>query len=118
MYLQNRVMFRPNQNAILIRFKTTAQKEIPVADGCIRIPMSSGQWHLQALSENTTEIVFDTTADPGGWVPSWVANIGSEDAPWETLKNLRDQLTTKLYQPSLKQVNNDFDWSGFSALRH
>ncbi|MEE2960895.1 MAG: START domain-containing protein [Myxococcota bacterium] len=118
MYLQNQVVFRPNQNSILIRFRSTVPKNIPVANGCIRIPNSSGQWHLQALSENSTEIVFETTADPGGWVPSWVANIGSEDAPWETLKSLRNQLAKKVYQPGLKQVNSDFDWSGFSALRH
>ena len=71
----------------------TYQSNEPVPSGYVRIPFSKGYWTLKPLSENKTLVVFEMQADPGGIIPSWLANMASSDSPWITIDNLRKILS-------------------------
>jgi len=64
----------------------------PVKNGLVRIPSVEGFWLLEKLGPNKTRITYQLQADPGGSIPSWIANMGSIDLPFDTLKNLQAHL--------------------------
>lgn len=58
----------------------------------IRISYSKGFWLLEKISPNQSRITYQVHADPGGSIPSWLANSAVVDTPFETLKNLKKYL--------------------------
>ncbi|MBN2805045.1 MAG: hypothetical protein JXR22_00160 [Prolixibacteraceae bacterium] len=76
---------------IMIVIKSIESKK-PVPDGFIRMPYSRGLWRMLPLTPNTTLVQFEMEADPGGYIPAWLANRSSVDAPWHTMKSLQEFL--------------------------
>ena len=44
-----------------------------------------------------TRVTFQTFANPGGYIPFWVANLVTTRAPLDTLNDLREHLKDKKY---------------------
>lgn len=65
---------------------------IPPKKGVVRMPSASGHWLLIVLEENKTAVTYQLHADPGGSIPSWLANATAVDMPFDTLKNLKKAL--------------------------
>ncbi len=38
------------------------------------------------------EVLFEVTADPGGWVPNWIVNFSVKYVPYFTCKSIREML--------------------------
>ncbi len=57
-----------------------------------------GYWELQELSKNKTLVTFSMQIDPGGSIPSWLANMFVADTPFNTLLNLKDLLESGNYE--------------------
>lgn len=62
---------------------------VPAREGKVRIPKAEGYWKLVPSSSGVS-VSYQMHADPGGSIPSWLANQTVVDTPFKTLKALRD----------------------------
>jgi hypothetical protein len=65
---------------------------LPKNDGLVRIPFLQGFYLLEEINANQIKITYQVQANPGGSIPTWMANTFAVDNPFNTLKNLRDYL--------------------------
>ena len=63
----------------------------PRRQGKVRISKCDGYWRIMPKGDGV-EISYQIHADPGGSIPSWLANATVVDTPFETLKNLRSYI--------------------------
>ena len=62
---------------------------LPVKDGLVRVSRVDGYWSLTPRVGGVVEVVYEAHTEPGGSVPSWLANSFVVDAPFETLQAYR-----------------------------
>ncbi|WP_082033753.1 START domain-containing protein [Pseudomonas citronellolis] len=62
---------------------------LPVVPGQIRVRELSGIWSLTPLGDGRTRVTYQMRAEPGGSVPSWLADSFVVDAPLDTLRTQR-----------------------------
>ncbi|MNT73268.1 hypothetical protein D3C72_2119520 [compost metagenome] len=63
-------------------------KYLPEEKGFVRVAKVDGFWKLQP-KDGGTEVTYQVHTEPGGSVPSMVANKFVVDAPFNTLKALK-----------------------------
>lgn len=80
-----------NNGGMLIKLKAMPDA-YPLQKGKIRIPRLDGFWKLIPKNEKQTEVTFQISAEPGGEIPSWLANAMVIDMPFYTLTNLKNRL--------------------------
>ncbi|KAF1069359.1 MAG: hypothetical protein GAK45_01123 [Pseudomonas citronellolis] len=73
----------------LIRHLQGDPTYIPEEKGEIRVPKLVGEWKLVPKGNGVTEVTYQVQTEPGGSIPSWLANSFVVDAPLNTLKGLR-----------------------------
>ncbi len=61
----------------------------PPEKGFVRVAQVQGFWKLVPKGADSTEVTYQVHTEPGGSVPSFVANKFVVDAPFNTLKALR-----------------------------
>lgn len=71
---------------------------LPEVAGRVRMPRLHSGWKLTPVSATRTEIELIGNADPGGWIPLWLANSVVTLMPKETLKRLRLQMDKPKYR--------------------
>jgi hypothetical protein len=64
---------------------------IPEEKGFVRVAQVEGFWKLVPKGANETEVTYQVHTEPGGSVPSWLANKFVVDAPFNTLKALKER---------------------------
>ncbi|MEG5263604.1 START domain-containing protein [Pseudomonas sp. JDS28PS106] len=64
---------------------------IPEEKGYVRVAQVEGFWKLVPKGPNQTEVTYQVHTEPGGSVPSMLANKFVVDAPFNTLKALRER---------------------------
>lgn len=64
---------------------------IPEEKGYVRVAEVEGFWKLVPKGPNQTEVTYQVHTEPGGSVPSMLANKFVVDAPFNTLKALRER---------------------------
>lgn len=62
----------------------------PEQKGFVRLSALEGSWRFTPKAPGQVEVVYQVHTEPGGSVPSWLANSFVVDAPFETLKALRE----------------------------
>ncbi|MCP1624709.1 START domain-containing protein [Pseudomonas nitroreducens] len=62
---------------------------IPPVKDRIRVPSVSGTWQMVPKGPKLTEVTYEMRGEPGGSVPSWLANQFVVDAPFESLRMLK-----------------------------
>jgi hypothetical protein len=62
---------------------------IPEEKGFVRVAQVEGFWKFVPKGTNQTEVTYQVHTEPGGSVPSWLANKFVVDAPFDTLKALK-----------------------------
>ncbi|MCD4736479.1 MAG: hypothetical protein K8R53_10570 [Bacteroidales bacterium] len=70
----------------------------------VRIKKGSGKWTAEVMGADTLQITFQMLVDPGGNIPSWMANMFIVDTPFKTLWNLKEIIKKEKYQ------NQQFDF--------
>ena len=65
---------------------------MPLTEDNIRIPQLNAYWRIIPKSETQSEIIYEGHADPGGSIPSWLANAVVVTTPYKTLKSLNKRL--------------------------
>lgn len=68
---------------------TALPQNVPPAEGHIRITKLDGFWKFIPVDAQTTKVIYQVAAEPGGSVPAWLANQFVVDGPFETLKAFR-----------------------------
>lgn len=61
---------------------------LPQEKGYVRVAAVKGFWKLVPKGDST-EVTYQVHTEPGGSVPSWLANKFVVDAPFNTLKGLK-----------------------------
>lgn len=61
----------------------------PQEKGFVRVAQVQGFWKMVPQGANQTQVIYQVHTEPGGSVPSWLANKFVVDAPFNTLKALR-----------------------------
>lgn len=64
---------------------------IPEEKGFVRVAQVEGFWKMVPKGDNVTEVTYQVHTEPGGSVPSWLANKFVVDAPFNTLKALKER---------------------------
>ncbi|WP_277960954.1 START domain-containing protein [Pseudomonas sp. RIT-To-2] len=64
---------------------------VPEEKGFVRVAQVDGFWKLVPKGADSTEVTYQVHTEPGGSVPSFVANKFVVDAPFNTLKALREK---------------------------
>ncbi|WP_017905718.1 START domain-containing protein [Pseudomonas asplenii] len=62
----------------------------PEEKGYVRVAQVDGFWKLVPKGDNLTEVTYQVHTEPGGSVPSWLANKFVVEAPFNTLKALKE----------------------------
>lgn len=73
----------------MIRHLQAAPDYIPPVQDRIRVPNVSGTWQMVPKGPKLTEVTYEMRGEPGGSVPSWLANQFVVDAPFESLRMLK-----------------------------
>jgi len=63
---------------------------LPEEKGYVRVAQVDGFWTLVHKADGMTEVTYQVHTEPGGSVPSWLANKFVVDAPFNTLKALKE----------------------------
>jgi hypothetical protein len=64
----------------------------------VRMPVFEGFWQLTPLPNGWVEIVCQLHAEPGGYIPDWLANSAAQKAAYQTLLNLQQIISRQKYQ--------------------
>ena len=64
---------------------------IPEENGFVRVAQVEGFWKFVPKGADQTEVTYQVHTEPGGSVPSWLANKFVVDAPFNTLKALKEK---------------------------
>ena len=65
----------------------------PEVDGLVRMPEMRSVWIFVRISENVTEVTFQQRSNPGGAIPSWLANAMVTSMPKNSLTALAKLVT-------------------------
>ena len=57
--------------------------------GKVRIEEMRGRWLLTPVANDSVNVVYEMSIDPGGNIPKWVVNSMAVDLPFYTLNKLR-----------------------------
>ncbi|QCU90205.1 START domain-containing protein [Thiomicrorhabdus sediminis] len=69
-----------------------APERYPLQANRIRIPKLDGFWLIEKLDANLTQVTLQISAEPGGEIPSWLANALVIDMPYYSLSALKTQI--------------------------
>lgn len=73
-------------------FKSVSHPKDPAPKDAVRMPKLKGYWQLVPKGDGATEATYEVVADPGGWIPKWLANLASKKLPFKALQGLRRQV--------------------------
>lgn len=83
--------------------KMTAKPDfLPENDNYVRVRQLEGAWNIMPLAEDKCRVVFRLHLEPGGEIPSWLANIAVIDTPYNTMANMREMVKREKYKTPLE----------------
>jgi hypothetical protein len=65
---------------------------VPETKEMVRIQSGSGFWELEEDNLKNVRVIYQFHGEPGGDIPSWLANSFVETHPYKTLINLKSRL--------------------------
>lgn len=71
---------------------------IPKKENIVRVPLSRETWTVTPLDKTTIRIEYELEIDPGASAPAWLVNSFATKGPYETFKNLREQIKLPKYR--------------------
>ena len=70
---------------------------LPVKKDIVRVSQSEGRWVLTPVGKNRVKVEYTLHADPGGNIPAWLVNMFATKGPYESFRNLKEQLKKPVY---------------------
>lgn len=86
--LEARVVVGPD--GVRLPFRAVADPGAPPVADVVRMPVLEGAWVLRPVGAAATVVEYEVLADPGGWIPAWIANRIAGTLPIVTLRRLRE----------------------------
>lgn len=83
------VTTRTDADGGVTRLLKAVPQRLPEEKDFVRVQRVDGEWHLKPLDQGRVEVTYEVHTEPGGSVPSWLANSFVVDAPLQTLQGLR-----------------------------
>lgn len=83
------VTTRENPDGSLVRNLEGLPQYIPADKDYVRVPSVEGEWRFVPEQDGWVEVIYQVHTEPGGSVPSWLANSFVVEAPLNTLKGLK-----------------------------
>jgi len=71
---------------------------LPRQEGFVRLPSMRAKWRLTPVNPQHTEVEISGSADPGGMIPTAIANFAVTVLPEQTLKKMRVHLAKPEYK--------------------
>ncbi len=108
-YLQSKAPFPVKNRDSVFEQKTELDKDgkharivlkplpdyIPENKDFVRVRKGSGTWELDEDDQRNVKVSYQFQPDPGGEIPSWIANGFIDGHPFKTLSNLKIRLNRK-----------------------
>ena len=104
----------PETSEVFIKLECVADY-LPLNDKYVRVPELQGAWNIIPISEKQCRVVFRLHIEPGGEIPSWLANIAVIDTPYHTMVNLREMVKKEKY---LTPIDAPFKKSAKDVIQH
>jgi hypothetical protein len=82
---------------ITISMSSTSSPLVKKNPDYVRIPTLTGAYILEYIDRNHTRVTYMSKADPGGSVPTSLANYSSRNIPFETLVNMKRMVKQAKY---------------------
>lgn len=73
---------------------------VPEKKGIVRIQRSSGIWKLTPVEKGVINVEYTLQVDPCGLIPAWLVNLFASNGPYQSLKELRNEVKLAKYQHS------------------
>lgn len=70
---------------------------LPAKKDIVRVSQSEGKWVLKPVAKNRVKVEYTLHADPGGNIPAWLVNMFATRGPYESFRNLKEQLKKAVY---------------------
>ena len=64
----------------------------------VRMPELAGRWRFTPLLDDRVRVEYEVRADPGGYLPVWVANMAAVGAAYRTLVRMRNLVQEPRYR--------------------
>ena len=71
----------------------------PVEDGVIRMRKAQGVWEIRRITDDTSELIYQALAEPGGRIPSWITNYANSSVVSDVLSAVRARARNPGYRP-------------------
>lgn len=66
-------------------------KAVPERSGVTRITLNEGSWKIEPGADGRSRITYRFRVDPGGWVPSFVADMANKKAIPENVRAIESE---------------------------
>ena len=80
------------KKTVTVRFWAVKNASVPKRSGVVRMDNLRGHYIFKALGPKRTRVEYQVDADPGGWLPKWIAKMATKWLPQRTLEGLRRQV--------------------------
>ena len=87
----------PVSRTVTIRLLSTPMALGPHADR-VRVARFSGSWTFRPAGEGIVDVTYRVFADPGGSLPTGLANAVVVDVPYNTLRQMARKVSEERYQ--------------------
>lgn len=84
-------------HAVSIHFRAVDNVKKPTRDN-VRAAKVVGFWRFTPQKNGQVKVEYQVEADPGGWVPAWLANSFVVNQPFETLQKMRRHMNDAVYK--------------------
>jgi hypothetical protein len=74
---------------------------IPVKEDIVRVPVSKAIWKVTPSGAGRIYIDYQLQVDVGGNVPSWIFNMFISRGPYESFKNLKEEIHLNKYTTTI-----------------
>ena len=103
--VRSKLTINEKRKMVIVNFRSVKHPKMPEQEDVVRMPRLRGHYKLKILSDNKTRVEYMVEANPGGSLPTWLAEQASEELPLITLQNLRKQVkkTKGKYEAFVKQ---------------
>lgn len=86
------------QNKALSIVVKSENEQVPVKNNIARIKYALAKWTVTPINTAQFKIEYSIQVDPGDGIPAWLLNLFAISGPYESFKNLKDQLKLPQYQ--------------------
>ncbi len=100
MVIISTVTVAPGGRTAVVTFAITEDHKVPLRPGTVRMKEMEGKWILERLADDKTRVILQVRSNPGGSIPSSVANMASRSIPFKTLQGLRRTVKEPKYMNS------------------